>query len=76
MPWGCLVELEDKGVHCKEWEYIIENFTEEEADSIVHQIYGQRATLSVTDKPGDLCRSGSRGGRRGLVLLDASKCVG
>ena len=76
MPWGCLVELEDKGVHCKEWEYIIENFTEEEADSIVHQIYGQRATLSVTDKPGDLCRSGSRGGRRGLVLLDASRCVG
>jgi len=24
MPWGCWVELEDKDVHCKEWEYIIE----------------------------------------------------
>ena len=38
MSWGCWVELEDKDVHCKEWECIIENFTEEEADIIVHQI--------------------------------------
>jgi len=37
MPWGCWVELEDKDVHCKEWECIIENFTEEEADTTVHQ---------------------------------------
>jgi len=40
-------------VHCKEWECIIENFIEEEADTTVHQIYGQRATLSVNYKPGD-----------------------
>jgi len=46
-------ELEEKDVHCKEWECIIENFTEEEADTTVHQIYGQRATLSVNYKPGD-----------------------
>ena len=46
MPWGCWVELEDKNVHCKEWKCIIENFAEEEADTTVHQIYGQRATLS------------------------------
>jgi len=26
MPWGCWVELEDKDVHCKEWECMIENF--------------------------------------------------
>ena len=32
---------------------MIENFTEEEADTTVHQIYGQRATLSVHYKPGD-----------------------
>jgi len=53
MPWGCWVELEVKDVHCKEWECIIENFTEEEADTTVRQIYGQRATLSVHYKPGD-----------------------
>ena len=53
MPWGRWVELKDKEVHCKEWEYIIENFTEEEVDTTVHQIYGQRATLSVDRKPGD-----------------------
>jgi len=53
MPWGCWVELEDKDVHCKEWECIIENFTEEGADTIVHQIYSQRGTLSVNYKPGD-----------------------
>ena len=53
MPWGCWVELEDKDVHCKEWGCIIENFTEEEADTTLHQIYGQRATLSVNSKPGD-----------------------
>jgi len=40
-------------VHCKEWECIIENFTEEEANTTVHQIYGQLATLSVNYKPGD-----------------------
>ena len=28
MPWGCWVELEDKDVHCKEWECTIEHFTE------------------------------------------------
>ena len=28
MPWGCWVELEDKDVHCKEWECIIENLLE------------------------------------------------
>jgi len=32
---------------------MIESFTEEEADTTVHQIYGQRATLSVNYKPGD-----------------------
>ena len=53
MPWGCWVELEDKDVNCKEWECTIENFTEEEVDTTVHQIYGQRATLSVNYKPGD-----------------------
>ena len=53
MPWGCWVELEDKDVHCKDWECIVENCTEEEADTTVHQIYGQRATLSVNYKPGD-----------------------
>ena len=53
MPWGCWVELEDKDVHCKEWERIIEYFTEEEVDTTVHQIYGQRATLSVNYKSGD-----------------------
>jgi len=53
MPWGCWVELEDKDVHCKEWECIIEIFTEEEADATVHQIYGQRATLRVNYKPRD-----------------------
>ena len=53
MPWGCWVELKDKDVHCKEWECIIENLTDEEADTTVHRIYGQRATLSVIYKPGD-----------------------
>jgi len=53
MLWGCWVELEDKDVHCKEWQCIIENFTEEEADTTVHQIYGQRATFSVNYKPGE-----------------------
>ena len=59
LPRGCWVELDDKDVHCKEWECIIETFTEEEADTKVHQIYGQRAThsqratLSVNYKPGD-----------------------
>ena len=24
MPWGCWVELEDKEVHCKEWNCIVE----------------------------------------------------
>jgi hypothetical protein len=38
MLWGCWVELENKDVHCKEWECIIENFTEEEANTTVHQI--------------------------------------
>jgi len=47
MPWGCWIELEDKNVHCKERECVIENFTEEKANTTVHRIYGQRATLSV-----------------------------
>jgi len=47
MPWGYWVEREDKNVHCKEWECIIDNFTEEESNATVHRIYGQRATLSV-----------------------------
>jgi len=53
MPWGCWEKLEDKDVHCKEWEYIIEICTEEGADTTAHRIYGQRATLSVSYKPGD-----------------------
>jgi len=53
MQWGCWVQLKDKDVHCKEWECIIENCTEEEADTAVHQIHGQRATLSVNYKLGD-----------------------
>jgi len=32
---------------------MIENFTEEEADTTVHQFHGQRATLTVNYKPGD-----------------------
>jgi len=32
---------------------MIENFTEEGADTTVHRIYGQCATLSVDYKPGD-----------------------
>jgi len=36
MPRGCWIELEEKDVYCKEWECIIENFTEEEADTTVH----------------------------------------
>ena len=32
---------------------MIENFAEEEVDTTVHQIYGQRATLSFNYKPGD-----------------------
>jgi len=39
--------------NCKEWECIIENFTEEKANTTVHRIDGQRATLSVNYKPGD-----------------------
>jgi len=31
----------------------LKNFTEEEADTTVHRIYGQRATFSVDYKPGD-----------------------
>ena len=31
----------------------MKNFTEEEADTTVHRIYGQRATFSVDYKPGD-----------------------
>ena len=53
MPMACWVELEDKNVHCKEWDCIIINFTEEEADTTVHRIYSQRATLSVNYKLGD-----------------------
>ena len=32
---------------------MIKNFTEKEADTAVHQIYCQRATLSVNYKPGN-----------------------
>jgi len=52
MPWGCWIELEDKDMHCKEWECIIENLTEKESNTTVHRIYGQRVTLSVNTKPG------------------------
>ena len=45
--------LEDKVVHCKDWERRIENFTEEEADTTVHRIYGQCATLSINYSQGD-----------------------
>ena len=45
--------LEDKVVHCKDWERRIENFTEEEADTTVHRIYGQCATLSINYSHGD-----------------------
>jgi len=51
MPWGCWVELEDKDVHCKEWKCMIENFTEEEANTTLHRIHGRRATLSINYKP-------------------------
>jgi len=50
MPWGWWVELEDRDVHCKEWECTIENFKEEKAKTTVHRIYGQRATLSISYK--------------------------
>jgi len=53
MPWGCWLELKDKDMHCKEWEYRIENFSKEEADTTVHRIYGQRATLSINYKQGN-----------------------
>jgi len=53
LPWGCWIKFEDKDVHCKERECIIENFTKEKATTKVHRIYGQRATLSVNYKPGD-----------------------
>ena len=36
MPWGCWVELEDKDMHFKEWECIIENLKQEEANTKVH----------------------------------------
>jgi len=53
MPWDCWVELQDKDVHSKEWECIVESFTEEGVDTTVHRIYGQRATRSINYKPGD-----------------------
>jgi len=40
-------------MHYEEWECILENFTEEEANTTMHRIYGQQATLSVNYKPGD-----------------------
>jgi len=40
-------------MHYEEWECIIENFTEQEANTTMYQIYGQQATLSVNYKPGD-----------------------
>jgi len=52
MPWGSWIELEED-VHCKEWECIIEKCTEEKANTTMHQIYGQHATLSINFKPGD-----------------------
>jgi len=50
MQWGCWVELKDTDMHCKEWKCTLENFTKEGADTTVHRIYGQRATLSVNYK--------------------------
>jgi len=47
MPWGRWIELKDNDMHCEEWECIIENFTEEEANTTLHCIYGQWATLNV-----------------------------
>ena len=40
-------------MQCEELENTFENITEEEANTIVHQINDQRATLSVNYKPGD-----------------------
>jgi hypothetical protein len=40
-------------MHCEEWERIIANFTEEEANTTVHRIHDQLATLSVDYEPGD-----------------------
>jgi len=40
-------------MHCKKLESIVENFVEEEVNTTVHQIYGQRAALSIYYKPGD-----------------------
>jgi len=40
-------------MHCEEWERIIANFTEEEANTTVHRIHVQLATLSVDYEPGD-----------------------
>ena len=51
MPLGCWVELEDKDVHCKEWDCVIENFIEEGADTIVHQIYvSVQHSASITNQ--------------------------
>jgi len=53
MPWGCWMQLEHRDMHCKEWERMIENFTEDKTNTTVHLINGQRATLSLNYKPGD-----------------------
>jgi len=50
---GCWIELEDKDMYCEEWECMIEILTEEDANTTVQRIYGQRATLCVNYKPGD-----------------------
>ena len=50
MPWGCWVELENKDVHCKEWECIIENFTEEEANTTVHQMVSVQHSALITSR--------------------------
>ena len=55
MPWGCWIEPKTTfwDIHHEEWECMIGNFTQEEANTTVHRIYGQWTTLSVNYKPGD-----------------------
>jgi len=62
MPWGCWVELEDKDVHCKEWEYIIELKTSQRRkrtpqciESIVNV---QHSALITSQEPGTVYELG------------------
>jgi len=49
VPCDCWIELENKDMHCKEWECMLANFTEEEANTTVHRIY---VTLSAAGSLG------------------------